>query len=131
MIFKAYLENLYPTKSQEGIQIMINYLLVTRRRQESINTPQNAQNFHIYKISVPELPSNISSPEEASQISLGRFSSIIEIIETMLLSTCASLQISKIPTQPKTVSGSFDPIKWDHVVSSDDVEEDELSKITN
>ena len=30
--FKAYLEDLYHTKSQEGIQFMLNYLLGKHRR---------------------------------------------------------------------------------------------------
>ena len=33
-ILRGYLEYLYPTKSQDGIQIMLNYLIRTRRQQD-------------------------------------------------------------------------------------------------
>ena len=46
-MFKDYLEDLYPTKSQEGIQIIFYYLLVTRRWQDPIATLAYVQNFHI------------------------------------------------------------------------------------
>ena len=123
-MFKYYLEDLYPTKSQDGVQIMLNCLLGKHRQQYPITTPEHAQNFHISNMSVPELPPNISSLEEMSQTSLERFSAKIERLETKILSTCAPLQISKLPTKPKEVLGYREPIKWDHVFSSNDVEEE-------
>ena len=62
--------------------------------------------------------------------SLKWFSSVIEILKTMIFSPCAQLQISKLQNQPKIVSVYRDPIKWYYVFSSDDVEEDGLSEIT-
>ena len=102
---------------------MINYLLGTHRRQEPIVMPEQVQNFHITKTSVPKLPSNISSPEDTSQTSLERFSVVIERPENTLLYTRASLQLSKVQTQHKDSPDSLDPIKWSHVVRSDDVDE--------
>ena len=69
-ILRGYLEYLYPTKSQDGIQIMLNYLIRTRRQQDPFFTLAHAQNFHISNMSVPKLPSNISFPEETYQNSL-------------------------------------------------------------
>ena len=57
------------------------------------------------------------------------FSAVINRLETILRYPCAPLQIAKLTAQPKSVSGSCYPIKWDHVVSSNDVEEDGISEI--
>ena len=129
-MFKAYLENLYTTKLQEGIQIMLNYLLGTRHWQDTTATPEHAQNFHISNMSAPELPSKISSPEEIYQTSLMRFYAIIGRLETMLIYPRAPLQISNIPKQPKEIYGYHYPINWYHVVRINDVEQYGLSEIT-
>ena len=109
---------------------MLNNLLGTHCLQEPIATLEHAQNFHIYKILVPKLPPNISSPGETSQTSLERFSTGIDRLETVLPSPSATLQISKLPTQPKAFSASLDPIKWYHDFSRSDVKEYGLSEIT-
>ena len=58
-----------------------------------------------------------------SKTSLERFYAAIDRLETMLLFLHTQLQIPDLPTQPKVVSSSHNPIKWDHVVSSDDIKE--------
>ena len=67
-MFTAYIENLYLTKSQEGIQIMLYSLLGKSRQQESIIIMAKIQNFYISKMSVPEIQTNISSQEEISSV---------------------------------------------------------------
>ena len=96
---------------------MLNHLLGTHCLQEPIATLAHAQNFHISNILVPKLSPYISSPEETSQTSLERFYAVIDILENILPYPSEPLQISKLPTQPKTFSVSRYPIKWDHVVS--------------
>ena len=68
--FKDSLEKLYLTKSKEIIQTMLNYLFRTRCQQNPIVTMKPAQYFHIFKRSVPELPSNISSQDRTFESSL-------------------------------------------------------------
>ena len=74
-------------------------------------------NFWISKISVPELPSNISSPEEAFQYSLSRVYLLISGMSWELTKSQERLQILfncmvaqhqnfKLPMEPQAVSGS-------------------------
>ena len=49
------------------------------------------------------------------------FCAVTEILETILLYKNTPIQISKLQTQNKELSGSRDHIMWDHVVSGDDV----------
>ena len=81
------------------------------------------KNCKISNISIPELPSKSSSQYNIPQMSLERLYSVIERLETIIISKGVILQMSKLQTQPKSVSGYRDPKNWDHVVSSDDVEE--------
>ena len=60
--FIASIETIYPTKSQKSIQTMLNYLVSKFFRQYPFITIEHAQNLHISKMSVPELPSNIYLP---------------------------------------------------------------------
>ena len=53
---------------------------------------------------------------------------MIERLETMIIYTRVPLQISKLQTQPKSVSGSRDPINQDHVFIGDDVENMDFRK---
>ena len=55
---------------------------------------------------------------------------ITDRLETMLLYTCAPLQISRILTKPKAESSSCDPIKWYPVVIGDDVKKYGILEIT-
>ena len=81
------------------------------------------KNCKISNIPIPELPSKSSSQYNIYQMSLERLYSGIERLETTIISKGATIQMSKLQTQNKELSGSRDHIMWGHVVSSDDVEE--------
>ena len=75
---------------------MINSLLSTHRRKYPISTLTHAKNVHSSNISVPEIPSNITSSEETYITSIEKLYAVINILETMIFCPRAQLQMSKI-----------------------------------
>ena len=67
---------------------MLNDLVIKFRQHKTIVTTTHTQNFHISKMSVPELPSNISLPEEKFQDSLKILFILIEEIHSELTNVC-------------------------------------------
>ena len=55
-MFTAYINNLYTTNLQEGIQTCLDNLFGTSHQQEPIVTTAHTQIFHISNMSVPKHP---------------------------------------------------------------------------
>ena len=67
-MFTAYMNNSYTTKSQYGIQILIDTLLGIICLEELIVMMAHTQHVNISNMPVPNHSTNISSPEDMSSI---------------------------------------------------------------